>query len=111
YLERIAVRSGGKILLLRTDAIEWIGAEGNYARLHAGSRSYLIRETMSALESKLDPTRFLRIHRSTIVNTDAIVELEPLYQGDYVIVLRDGSRLPSSRGYRTNLQEFMEHST
>jgi two-component system LytT family response regulator len=69
-----------------------------------------MRETMSNLESKLDPDRFIRIHRSTIVSTDAIAELEPLFQGDYVVVLRDGTRLTSSRGYRSNLQEFMSHS-
>jgi two-component system LytT family response regulator len=66
-----------------------------------------MRETMTSLESKLDPARFIRIHRSTIVATDAIAELEPLFQGDYVVVLRDGTRLTSSRGYRANLQEFM----
>ena len=107
YLERLAVKSGGKIIFLKTDEVTWIGAEGNYARLHAGKRSYLMRETMSNLESKLDPGRFIRIHRSTIVSTDAIAELEPLFQGDYVVVLRDGTRLTSSRGYRGNLQAFM----
>jgi two-component system LytT family response regulator len=107
YLERLAVKSGGKIIFLKADEITWIGAEGNYARLHAGKKSYLMRETMTSLESKLDPARFIRIHRSTIVATDAIAELEPLFQGDYVVVLRDGTRLTSSRGYRANLQEFM----
>jgi two-component system LytT family response regulator len=111
HLERLAVKSGGKIIFIRTDDIEWITAEGNYARLHAGNRSHLMRETMSSLESKLDPTRFIRIHRSTIVNTDAIAELEPLFQGDYVVILRNGTRLTSSRGYRTNLQEFMNRSS
>jgi two-component system LytT family response regulator len=110
YLERLAVKSGGKIIFLKTNEVQWIAAEGNYARLHAGNRSYLMRETMSNLESKLDPDRFIRIHRSTIVSTDAIAELEPLFQGDYVVVLRDGTRLTSSRGYRSNLQEFMSHS-
>jgi two-component system LytT family response regulator len=110
YLERLAVKSGGKIIFLKTNEVQWIAAEGNYARLHAGKRSYLMRETMSNLESKLDPDRFIRIHRSTIVSTDAIAELEPLFQGDYVVVLRDGTRLTSSRGYRSNLQEFMSHS-
>lgn len=107
YLERLAVKSGGKIIFLKTDEVTWIGAEGNYARLHAGKRSYLMRETMSNLESRLDPARFIRIHRSTIVSADAIAELEPLFQGDYVVVLRDGTRLTSSRGYRGNLQAFM----
>jgi two-component system LytT family response regulator len=111
YLERLAVKSGGKILFIRTEDIEWIGAEGNYARLHTGERSHLMRETMTSLETKLDPGRFLRIHRSTIVNADAIAELEPLFQGDYVVVLRNGTRLTSSRGYRANLQEFMNRAS
>lgn len=111
YLERLAVKAGGKIVLLRADEVSWIGAEGNYARLHVGRKSWLMRETMTALEGKLDPARFLRIHRSTIVAADAIAELEPLFQGDYVVVLRDGTRLTSSRGYRTNLQAFMDTSS
>lgn len=111
YLERLAVKSGGKIIFLRTGEVSWIGAEGNYARLHAGKKSYLMRETMTALEKKLDPARFLRIHRSTIVAADAIAELEPLFQGDYVVILRDGTRLTSSRGYRGNLQSFMDTSS
>jgi two-component system LytT family response regulator len=111
WLERLAVRSGGKIIFLRTEEIEWIGAEGNYARLHVGGRSHLMRETMTSLEQKLDPARFIRIHRSTIVNADAIAELEPLFQGDYVVILRNGTRLTSSRGYRSNLQSFMERAT
>lgn len=110
YVERLAVKAGGRILFVRTDDIEWIGAEGNYARLHTGNRSHLLRETMSSLQEKLDPERFLRIHRSTIVSTDAIVELEPLFQGDYVVILKNGTRLTSSRGYRANLQEFMNRA-
>lgn len=108
--DRIAVKESGRIVFLRTAEIDWIGAEGNYARLHVGKRTHLMRETMTSLESRLDATRFLRIHRSTIVNVEAIAELEPLFQGDYVVILRDGTRLTSSRGYRSNLQEFMSRS-
>lgn len=107
YAERLAVKSGGRIVFVNIRDIDWIGAEGNYARLHAGPRSHLLRETMASLQSKLDPDLFLRIHRSTIVNTDAIAELEPLFQGDYVVILRDGTRLQSSRGYRPNVQGLM----
>ncbi len=108
--DRLAVKEGGRIIFLRTAEIDWIGAEGNYARLHVGKRTHLMRETMTSLESRLDPARFLRIHRSTIVNIDGIAELEPLFQGDYVVILRDGTRLTSSRGYRSNLQAFMSRS-
>lgn len=111
YLERLAVKAGGKIVLLRTNEIQWIGADGNYARLHTGKKTHLLRETMNGLENKLDPERFIRIHRSTIVNVDAIAELEPLFQGDYVVILRDNTRLTSSRGYRANLQNFMNRSS
>lgn len=107
YLERLVVRSGGRILILRVDDVDWIEAAANYVKLHAGGRTYLLRETMTRMEQQLDPDRFVRIHRSTIVRVDRIRLLEPLFQGDYLVVLEDGSRLPSSRGYRDNLQTLM----
>jgi two-component system, LytTR family, response regulator len=107
YLERVAVRAGGRIIFLRTDEIDWIEAEGNYARLHVSGRAYLLRETMSRLEEKLDPARFVRIHRSTIVRIDQIKELEPLFQGEYQVTLHAGTRLTSSRGYLDKLQELL----
>jgi two-component system LytT family response regulator len=110
YLERLVVRSGGRILILRVADIDWVEAASNYVRLHAGGREYLLRETMTALESKLDPADFVRIHRSTIVRVDKIRELEPLFQGDYVVILDDSTRLTSSRGYREKLQELLQGS-
>lgn len=107
FLERFVVRSGGKILILRTDDVDWIEAAANYVKLHVGSRVYLLRETMSRLEQCLDAAKFVRIHRSTIVHLDRIKLLEPLFQGDYVVVLEDGARLPTSRTYRENLQELL----
>ena len=107
YLERLVVRSGGKILILRVDDVDWIEAAANYVKLHVGGRNYLLRETMTNMEKQLDPERFIRIHRSTIVRVDRIKLLEPLFQGDFLVVLEDGSRLPSSRGYRDNLQALM----
>ena len=108
YLERIIVRSGGRILILRTDDVDWLEAASNYVRIHAGGREYLLRETMTNLESRLDPAQFVRIHRSTIVRLNRIKELEPLFQGDYVLILEDGTRLTSSRGYRDRLQELLQ---
>jgi two-component system LytT family response regulator len=108
FLERIVVRSGGRILILRVDDVEWLEAASNYVRIHAGGREYLLRETMTNLETKLDPAHFVRIHRSTIVRLDRIKELEPLFQGDYVLILEDGTRLTSSRGYRDRLQELLQ---
>lgn len=107
YFERLVVRSGGRILILRVDDIDWIEAAANYVKLHVGPRVYLLRETMNRLEEKLDPARFIRIHRSTIVRVDRIRELEPLFQGDYLVILHDGSRLTSSRSYRDKLQEAL----
>jgi len=108
YLERIVVRSGGRILILRIEDIDWLEAASNYVRIHAGGRQYLLRETMSNLEARLDPARFVRIHRSTMVRIDRIRELEPLFQGDYVLILEDGTRLTSSRGYRDRLQAMLQ---
>lgn len=108
YLERIIVRSGGRILILRTDDVDWLEAASNYVRIHAGGREYLLRETMTNLETRLDPAQFVRIHRSTIVRLNRIKELEPLFQGDYVLILEDGTRLTSSRGYRDRLQELLQ---
>jgi two-component system, LytTR family, response regulator len=103
--ERLVVKSGGRVFFVRTDDIDWIEASGNYVRLHLKDQSYLFRETMNQMESRLDPHRFFRIHRSRIVNTERIKELQPWFNGEYVVVLRNGARLPLSRGYRDKLQE------
>ena len=105
YMEWVMVKARGKIEFLRTADIDWIEAEGNYVRLHSGKNGWLIREKISTLEERLDPDRFLRVHRSTIVNLDRIGELRPLPSGDYVVLLRDGTQLKLSRGYRQKLAE------
>jgi two-component system LytT family response regulator len=104
-VERLVVKSGGRVFFLRTDEIDWIEAAGNYVRLHLGTESHLFRETMNRMESRLDTRRFARIHRSRIVNTERIKELQPWFNGDYVVILRDGTRLTLSRGYREKLQQ------
>ncbi len=111
YVDRLVVRSGARITFLRTEEVEWVDAEGNYVRLHVGKKSYLLRETMSGIEAKLDPERFIRIHRSTIVNIERIKSLETLFQGEYVVHLEDGTKLTSSRGYRDRLHALMEASS
>jgi two-component system, LytTR family, response regulator len=110
YAERLVVRSGGRMIILRTAEVDWIEAASNYVRLHAAGKDYLLRETMTALEARLDPAEFVRIHRSTMARVDRIRELEPLFQGDYVVILSDGTRLTSSRGYRDRLQELLQDS-
>jgi len=103
-LERILVRSGGRVLLVAADEVDWIEAAGDYLRLHVGPARHLLRETMGALEARLDPRRFVRIHRSTIVNVSRIRELQPYFNREYVVLLRDGTRLKLSRGYRERLE-------
>ena len=104
-VERLVVKSGGRVFFLRTDEIDWIEAAGNYVRLHLGTESHLFRETMNRMESRLDGRRFARIHRSRIVNTERIKEMQPWFNGDSVVILRDGTRLTLSRGYREKLQD------
>ncbi|HEX6068627.1 MAG TPA: LytTR family DNA-binding domain-containing protein [Longimicrobiaceae bacterium] len=110
YPDRFAVRVGHRLIFVRVEGIDWIGAEGNYACLHSGKHSHLIRETMSALEKRLDPARFLRIHRSTIVNIDRVREMQSLSNRTYVVILEDGTKLESSSGYRQGLQEWIDRS-
>jgi two-component system LytT family response regulator len=100
---RLTVKSSGRIYLVKTEDIDWVEAAGNYLRLHAGTTTHLLRETMNSLEGRLDPERFWRIHRSTIINVDRIRELQPLFHGDYVVILEDGTELTLSRTYRRNL--------
>ena len=106
-LTRVVIRSGGRISFLRVEEIDWIEAADNYARLHVGRDAHLLRETMQSLAARLDPDKFLRIHRSTIVNLDRIKELLPLFHGDYTVLLRDGTELTLTRSYREKLQEHL----
>jgi two-component system LytT family response regulator len=103
--ERLVVKSGGRLFFLRTDEIDWIEAAGNYVRLHVAAEGHLLRETMTAVESRLNPEIFFRIHRSHIVNIERIKELQPWFNGEYVVILRNGTKLTLSRGYRERLQE------
>ena len=106
HLERLMIKSQGRVFFLRTGEIDWIEAEGNYLRLHVGREAHLLRETMTGLEAKLDPEKFLRIHRSALVNIERIKELQPLFSGDYTVILRDGTQLTLSRSYHAKLQEL-----
>jgi two-component system LytT family response regulator len=106
--DRLVVKSGGRLFFLRADEIDWVEAAGNYVRLHVGSTSYLLRETMNAIEGRLDPEKFFRIHRCRIVNMERIQELQPWLNGEYAVLLRTGTRLTLSRGYREKLQERLK---
>jgi two-component system, LytTR family, response regulator len=103
YLDRLLVRAGQKSLLIRTADVDWVEAAQNYVNLHAGGTAYMVRGTLQELEARLDPRRFVRIHRSRIVNLDRVKELHPWSHGDVQIVLTDGTRLMLSRRYRDRL--------
>ena len=102
-MERILVRSGDHHLLLKTSDIQWIEAEDNYVRLHVEGTSYLVRQTMGRMLERLDPARFKRIHRSSIVNLDCVKELRPWFHGDYMVLLSDGTKLTMPRTYRDQI--------
>ncbi|HEV3470417.1 MAG TPA: LytTR family DNA-binding domain-containing protein [Pyrinomonadaceae bacterium] len=107
YLTRLLIKSAGRVFFLKADEIDWIGAEDYYVKLHVGRRSHLLRETMNELEARLDPQKFLRIHRSSIVNVERIKELHQLFNGDYSVVLQDGTELKLSRSRREHLQSLL----
>jgi two-component system LytT family response regulator len=107
YSARFVVRSGGKLHFVRADEVDWIDAQGNYVRLHVGGKAHLVRETMKGVEARLDPSRFFRVHRSAIVNVDRIAALEPYFHGEYVLTMRDGSKLTSSRTHSGRLRDLL----
>jgi two-component system LytT family response regulator len=107
YLERLVIKAAGRIYFLETGDIDWIEAEGNYVSVHSGKKSHLLRETISSLESQLDPKKFVRIHRSSIVRLDYIQELQPWFHGEYRVILHDGTQLTLSRNHRDKLQEAL----
>ena len=108
--ERLAVKTAGRVVFVKLDEIDWIEAADNYVNLHVGGESHWLRETMTALETRLSAERFLRISRSTIVNVERIKELQPMFHGDYVVLLRNGTRLTLSRSYRNQLQQLLGKS-
>lgn len=100
FLKRLTIKLTGRTVLLPTDEIDWIETYGNYLKVYAGRESHLIRGTMQSLEAKLDPERFVRVHRSVIVNIEKIKEIYPRSNGDQDLVLQNGQQLMMSRNYR-----------
>jgi two-component system LytT family response regulator len=103
YLTRLMIKVSGRVVLLKVAEIDFIEADGNYAKLHVGRQKHLLREKMHDLEGQLDPDKFVRIHRSVIVNLDRIKEMHPHFNGDYIVVLETGKQLRLSRSRRENL--------
>jgi two-component system, LytTR family, response regulator len=104
YQDRLMIKKDGRVIFLKTKDIDWIEAEGKYVYLHLGSESILLREGITKMESALDPKKFIRIHRSTIVNVDRVQELQPWFRRDYRVILRNGTQLMMTSNYRQNLQ-------
>jgi two-component system, LytTR family, response regulator len=109
-IDRVVIKSGGRIYFLKIEEIDWVEGAGDYLSLHSGDQTHLIRETMGNFHAKLDAQKFLRIHRSTLVNIERIKDIQPLFKGDYIITLTSGIRLKASRGYRRELQGLLDEA-
>ena len=108
FARRMVIKEGGRIFFIGTIEIDWIEAAGNYVKLHVGNSTHMRRDTMTKLLERLDPAEFVRIGRSVIVNVNSIVDLSPLFKGSYVVQLKDGTELISSRRYRDRIVNFLE---
>ncbi len=104
---RLVVKSGGRVIFLDMDEIEWVEAAGNYVKLHVAREAYVMREAISRISERLDPAQFARIHRSIIVNVRKIKALQPCNRGEYMVILKNGKELSCSRGYRARLQQLI----
>jgi len=109
-LERIVVKAGGRVTFLEVKDLDWIDAAGVYLQLHFGDKTHLYRSSLGSLLQRLDPQRFVRVHRSTVVNTERIRELRPRGHGDFTIELHDGRELTLSRQYRSQLERWLRQS-
>ena len=107
YLDRLVIKAGGRITFLSTRDVNWIEADDKYVHLHTGKAKPMVRQTLGAMEAQLDPAKFRRIHRSAIVNVERITELQPLFSGEYSILLQDGTKLTLSRNYKDKLFELL----
>ncbi len=107
HLERFVIKNNGRVLLVPASEVDWIEVQGNYLRLHAGGSSHMIRETMNNLEKRLDPRKFLRIHRSTMVNIDSVKEMQVHFNEEHLVILKDGSQLTLSRRFRDRVSQFL----
>ena len=108
HVSRFPVRANGEIYFVRAEDVDWIDAEGNYVALHSAGRRHLVRDTIKSLEGRLDPVKFVRVHRSAIINVDRLRKLQPYFHGEYVITLQDGTTLTSSRTYSDRLRALLE---
>src|SRR5688572_12758075 len=110
-LDRIAVKADGRVMFIRVNDIDWIEADDDLVRIHTGKAVHAHRSTLTHLEERLPGSKFLRVHRSTLVNVDRIREIQPWFQGDWVLILADGTRLHSGKSYRSKVREYIERLT
>jgi two-component system LytT family response regulator len=110
-LDRIAVKADGRVLFVRVGEIDWIEADDDLVRIHSGKVVHTHRSTLTHLEERLPASKFLRVHRSTLVNVDRIREIQPWFQGDWVLILNDGTRVHSGKSYRAKVREYIERLT
>ncbi len=107
YRDRFVVKTGSRFRVIRAEDVDWVEAADNYVKLHVGKEAHLLRETMAEMDRLLDPRRFVRIHRSTILNVDRIHTIESWGAGEFLFILADGSKLASSRSYRDRLRSVL----
>ena len=110
-LDRLVIRNRGKVSFLKPSEIDWVEADGKHARLHAGKDTHVVRHTLTKLEQHLARHGFVRVHRSAIVNVERIKELEPWFHGEYVVILKDGTKLTSSAAHSQELHRFIDKSS
>ena len=105
--DRLVFKEDGRVIFVRATAIDWLESDGNYVRIHCGNESHYVRETLASLEAQLPANSFMRVSRSAIVNLDRIKEFQPLFYGDYAVILQTGAKLTLSRNYRDRLEKFL----
>lgn len=110
FIKRLAIKTAGRTIYVFVDEIDWIAAAGNYLELHIGKKMYLLRERLNVLEAKIDPQKFVRIHRSTVLNVERVKEVHPLFNGDQIVFLHNGTELTISRTYREKFINTLEGS-
>jgi two-component system, LytTR family, response regulator len=104
---RVPIRADGRVHFLPVIDIDWIESSDNHVKIHAVGQTHIVRQTLQSMEASLSPTDFIRVHRSSIVNVARIKEIQPWFNGEYVVVLRDGTQVRTSRGYRARLEALM----
>jgi two-component system LytT family response regulator len=106
--DRLVFKEDGRVVFVRAEAIDWLEADGNYVRIHCGTESHYVRETLAGLEAQLPAEKFMRVSRSALLNLDRGKEFQPLFYGDYAAILHNGAKLTLSRNYRGRLEKLMK---